>query len=98
MFCCYCPGHLTPNAQGPVPETKRFCAFLTYSDFETKKCKTTKVGKMGAGRVAQEWLQCPPSYHSKGCNLWVNITTLAKDLNGLLQNNLCAISASGEKH
>ena len=53
---------------------------------------------MGAGRVAQEWLQCPPSYHSKGCNLWVNITTLAKDLNALLQNNLCAISASGEKH
>ena len=86
-------GHLTPNAAGPVPEAKRFCAFLKYSDFEQKKCKSTVMGKVGSGRTIQEWMQCAPSLHSKSCDIWVNITTLAKDLNSLLQNNLCSLSS-----
>ena len=92
--CVYVTGHLTPNAQGPVPKNKRFCAFLKYNDFDAKKCKVANVGKVGAGRVDQSWFQCPAAYHSKACDLWVNITTLASHLNGLLQNNLCSLSSS----
>ena len=86
-------GHLTPPpVTSPGSGNKTFCAFLKYSDFDSRQCKLSHISN--PPKISQDWYTCAAAYHSRSCNTFVNTTILDGHLNKLIRDSLCKIVKS----
>ena len=89
-------GHLTPkpaitatiNSQKTtIGNGTTFCAFQRYSDFASRGCTATKISN--PPKLTQGWVMCAATYHSRGCDTFVNTTILHNHMSLLFTDSLC---------
>jgi len=85
-------GHLSPKLS--LSESKKNCYFVDYADFAKKGCKIErKRDPKFMNKATQDWIVCQPSYHTRHCDTWVNVTILKTHMDTLFYKSLCRSGA-----